>query len=174
MANEDFNLALDDAQNSLLEFANGPATNAATIISTSFNKAGKDIASSLSQAARSGEFSIKSLVSTIVRDLQNIALKQFVTKPIENALGQLFSTIPQYGARASGGPVNVGGAYLVGENGPEYFVPHTSGAIENFSSSPININIHMAQGSQLSDVKRSASQISIALARAVERGRGRL
>ena len=45
-------------------------------------------------------------------------------------LTQIFSTIPKYGARASGGAVNAGGAYLVGENGPEYFVPNQSGSIE--------------------------------------------
>jgi phage-related minor tail protein len=33
------------------------------------------------------------------------------------------------GARASGGPVSAGGAYLVGERGPEVFVPRSSGNI---------------------------------------------
>lgn len=33
------------------------------------------------------------------------------------------------GARATGGPVRAGGAYLVGEKRPEVFVPHTSGTI---------------------------------------------
>lgn len=40
------------------------------------------------------------------------------------ALGNLFG-----GARASGGPVSAGKAYLVGENGPEIFAPGASGAI---------------------------------------------
>lgn len=33
------------------------------------------------------------------------------------------------GARAMGGPVQAGSAYLVGENGPEIFAPHASGQI---------------------------------------------
>jgi hypothetical protein len=33
------------------------------------------------------------------------------------------------GARAAGGPVSAGGAYLVGEQGPEMFVPRNSGTI---------------------------------------------
>lgn len=33
------------------------------------------------------------------------------------------------GARAAGGPVSAGGRYLVGEKGPELFVPRTSGTI---------------------------------------------
>lgn len=35
------------------------------------------------------------------------------------------------GYNAAGGPVSGGGAYVVGENGPELFVPPTSGAIVN-------------------------------------------
>lgn len=33
------------------------------------------------------------------------------------------------GKRASGGPVNAGGSYLVGERGPEIFTPRTAGAV---------------------------------------------
>lgn len=42
------------------------------------------------------------------------------------ALGSLFG-----GARANGGPVNSGSAFLVGERGPEVFVPGTSGTVMN-------------------------------------------
>jgi hypothetical protein len=42
------------------------------------------------------------------------------------ALGSFFG-----GARANGGPVNSGSAFLVGERGPEVFVPGTSGTIMN-------------------------------------------
>jgi hypothetical protein len=42
------------------------------------------------------------------------------------ALGGFFG-----GARANGGPVNSGSAFLVGERGPEVFVPGTSGTIMN-------------------------------------------
>jgi hypothetical protein len=38
------------------------------------------------------------------------------------------------GARALGGPVKKGGAYLVGENGPELFVPDTGGSIVSNSN----------------------------------------
>ena len=39
-------------------------------------------------------------------------------------LGKVFG-----GARANGGPVSMGNAYLVGERGPELFVPNSSGYI---------------------------------------------
>jgi hypothetical protein len=63
----------------------------------------------------------------LVRDLSNLALERFVTKPLEAAFLQIVQSIPQAGARADGGPVTTGGAYQVGERGPELFVPSSSG-----------------------------------------------
>lgn len=46
--------------------------------------------------------------------------------------GAIFSTLLGFGGeRASGGPVSFGKSYLVGENGPELFVPSNSGSIMN-------------------------------------------
>lgn len=41
------------------------------------------------------------------------------------------NAVPLAGARALGGPVSFGKPYLVGERGPELFVPGTTGRIEN-------------------------------------------
>jgi hypothetical protein len=43
--------------------------------------------------------------------------------------GGFGSFVGALGARASGGPVTAGGAYLVGERGPELFMPRSSGTI---------------------------------------------
>lgn len=57
------------------------------------------------------------------------------TNPLSGALNSLFG-----GARASGGPVSAGKAYLVGENGPELFAPGASGAIiPNAAGGSVNI-----------------------------------
>lgn len=46
--------------------------------------------------------------------------------------GSIFSRLLGFGgARAGGGPVSFGKSYLVGENGPELFVPSNSGSIMN-------------------------------------------
>ena len=46
--------------------------------------------------------------------------------------GSIFSSLLGFGgARAGGGPVSFGKSYLVGENGPELFVPSNSGSIMN-------------------------------------------
>lgn len=45
------------------------------------------------------------------------------------------------GARAAGGPVQRGTMYLVGENGPELFIPSASGAISPIAAAPaINVS----------------------------------
>jgi hypothetical protein len=46
------------------------------------------------------------------------------SNPFLSSIGGFLS-----GARASGGPVSAGGAFLVGEQGPEIFVPRSSGQI---------------------------------------------
>lgn len=46
------------------------------------------------------------------------------TNPFLKSIGGFLS-----GARANGGPVTAGGAYLVGERGPELFVPQSSGTV---------------------------------------------
>jgi len=60
---------------------------------------------------------------------------------------------------------------LVGERGPELFVPASSGqVVPNQGVQPISITINMAPGSSMADVKRSSTQVAAALARAVQRG----
>lgn len=163
--------SLQSAADSLDAFATGPAQAAADALGDAFAKAGKRVSSSLAEAARSGEISVRGLAASLVRDLSNLALDRFVTKPLEAAFLQIFQSIPQAGARADGGPVNSGGAYLVGERGPELFVPASSGqVVPNQGVQPISITIHMAPGSNLADVKRSSTQVAAALARAVQRG----
>lgn len=169
------NSSLDDelqrAADSLDAFATGPAQAAADALGDAFAKAGKRVSSSLAEAARSGELSVRGLAASLVRDLSNLAFDRFVIKPLEAAFSQIVQSLPQAGARADGGPVTSGGAYLVGERGPELFVPSGSGQImPNWAGQPITITIHMAPGSNLAEVKRSSNQVAAALARAVQRG----
>lgn len=175
MENQEFENELDKARNLLQDFAKTSANSAAEMMANSFEIAGKRISNSLANAAKSGEISIKGLAQAILRDLSNIGVNKFITKPIDNIMDTVLKSIPMFGARASGGVVNKGGAYLVGENGPELFVPRSGGQIESqFNPAPIHIHINMASNSQLSDVKRSSAQISAALARIVQKGSSRI
>lgn len=174
-SNSDIETSLNQASTALDAFARGPAQDTADYIGDAFSKAGKRISSALGEAARTGEISVKGLAAAILRDLSNLAIERFVTGPINNVLGSILKSTPSFGARAAGGPVNAGGAYLVGERGPEMFVPNSGGIIGSSGlAPPVTININMPSGSSLNDAKRSSAQVSAALARAVHRGSGYL
>jgi hypothetical protein len=70
-------------------------------------------------------------LSDTLRDLANdilrLVMRQTITNPMADAISGAIGTF--MGARADGGPVTGGGTYMVGERGPELFVPNTSGMI---------------------------------------------
>jgi hypothetical protein len=65
------------------------------------------------------------------------------------------------GLRAAGGPVTGGQPYIVGERGPELFMPHGSGSIVNNSrlggmgGGTVNVTVNMPAGSNGDDVVRA-------------------
>jgi hypothetical protein len=77
--------------------------------------------------------------------------------------------------RATGGPVSGGRAYMVGERGPEYFVPTSSGRIEPIAGGgarpvSITINMHGAGGQDPQRMMQSGRQIARAVRRAMTQG----
>ncbi len=67
---------------------------------------------------------LKGLQSDILR----LVVRNAVTEPLANLLSGGISSLFG-GARASGGPVSAGMAYLVGERGPELIVPRSAGTV---------------------------------------------
>lgn len=67
--------------------------------------------------------------------------------------GSGFSAGTFGGARAGGGPVSPGNAYLVGEHGPEYFVPRTAGSVATGGGMNVTYNID-ARGASVDLAKR--------------------
>ena len=78
----------------------------------------------------------------LITGLLDILLQEVLFKPLADSLanarggggdffGSLLSGIGSFfgGARATGGPVSAGKAYLVGERGPELMVPGASGTV---------------------------------------------
>lgn len=59
-------------------------------------------------------------MKAIVNFVKNNPVTQAIGGAIDNVFG---------GGRANGGPVRSGTSYIVGERGPELFVPNTSGTI---------------------------------------------
>lgn len=167
---------LDELKDSVQQFSNA--------ISTAFEEA----------IISGGNFSdmLRGLENTILQ----IATRILVTKPLERALEGVFSSfmpgggssdwLTQMGtsigsfifggAKAGGGAVFPGQAYLVGERGPEIFAPQSSGTIIPNESAAYSttININVTGVSNSDDMRRSASQIASMAALAVARGRRNL
>ena len=76
------------------------------------------------------------------------------------------------GAHANDAAVLGGGAYLVGERGPEVFRPTGAGTIEAAGGAGVTINMRVDGGAQ--GLLRSEAQIAQMLARAVALGARRL
>jgi len=72
------------------------------------------------------------VLQALGKDLAKMLLRKAVTEPLADAASGWFKDVFKGlfgGARAEGGPVSSGRAYLVGERGPELFVPGASGSI---------------------------------------------
>ena len=93
-------------------------------------------ADSLVDATEKGLDAFRGFVSGVLKELGRLAARFGVFKILGavlgpgNAIVQAFGNLAGFGgARASGGPVSPGQAFLVGERGPELFMPSTAGRI---------------------------------------------
>ena len=114
-----------------------PAEKAATAIDAAFTKAGASLSRSLTAAASDGKISLGELAGAAIGAL-NAAFSARgggLANALSGALGSVFS-----GARADGGPVAAGGAYLVGERGPEVFRPGVGGEIGPAQVGGVTVN----------------------------------
>jgi hypothetical protein len=123
---------------------------------------------------------LSSVIKGLGDDILRITIRKSITEPLSgffsSALGGLFG-----GFKAEGGPVSAGVPYIVGERGPEWFVPGQSGGIipngaKGGGSQPIVINISNTVGeivtpSQLRQNNRAlVQQIQAGLGRSVQYG----
>jgi phage-related minor tail protein len=158
-----------------LEALKGPAQSAAKTIDEAFSRAGESLAKSLTRAAADGRISLEELARAVL-DAVNAAAGIGAGGKSGAGLADLLSKVLAQsfsGARADGGPVSAGGAYLVGERGPELFRPQTSGVIEASGQGggmTVNIAVSPSDGGLL----RSEAQLAQALARAVSLGARKL
>lgn len=146
-----------------------PAKEAADAIDTAFARAGESMARSLGRAAADGKVSLKELVSAIVSAVEAAAGG---TGGLGDALARVLSSGFSGGfggARADGGFVAPGAAYVVGERGPEVFRPATAGVVESAAPAPaVNVTVVVPGGAAA--LVRSEAQVASMLARAVRLG----
>lgn len=153
-----------------LEALREPAERAAASIEDAFGRAGNSLTRSLARAAADGEITLAELarsVLTAVNAAAGVGRGGGLGEAIAQAVGAVFG-----GARADGGTVLGGGAYLVGERGPEVFRPAGAGTIEAVGGAGVTINMSVDGGAQ--GLLRSEAQIAQMLARAVALGARRL
>ena len=89
-------------------------------------QAGEMIAFGFEDAIFSGQ-KLSEVLKQLGLDLVRLVFQNVVTAPLAKGLGGFISEALK--PRAEGGPVNSGSSYLVGERGPELFVPGASGSI---------------------------------------------
>lgn len=82
-------------------------------------------------------------------------------------------TLLSKGGRAAGGPVTEGRAYVVGERGPEIFIPERAGRVEPMGSAGarvvnISVNVAVPENASRQLMERSAAQVARAVRRALE------
>ena len=152
-----------------LDSLRDPAERAAASVEAAFERAGAGLARSLARAAADGELSLAELARALLAAINAASGGGGggLSGAIATAVGAVFS-----GSRADGGPVGAGGAYLVGERGPEVFRPSTSGVVEAGAPQGVTVNVHVDGGAEA--LLRSEAQIAQALARAVSLGVRRL
>ena len=170
--------SLTAAAQALSDFASGPVANASASIEGAVTRSFNAVASTIAAAAVSGRTSIDQMVDAILADFDRIALSQFIVKPVEGIVSSLASSV--FGAigdaRAAGGPVSADTPYLVGENGPELFVPFSNGSIapNNALSTQRPQIVLNVQARDAQSFLKSETQLAAVMSRALARGQRNL
>lgn len=142
---------------------------------TAADAAGRGIETALRKAARSGTIAMEDLAKVAGRVLGEVAasaLSPGYGGRLDGLLGGATSGLLGLAGRATGGPVSPGQAYVVGERGPEIFVPTSSGRVETGAPArgPINLTVNVSGDSEASSafMARTARQVTRGVRRAIE------
>lgn len=143
---------------------------------------GRVVSSNLEQAFASfmdgTKFSWKNFITDLQKDLAKLAFKEGLAglfgsgQKGNNPTGIIGSLLGMFGGfRADGGPVSSGKAYMVGERGPEMFVPRSGGSIVpsgggrgGDTTIRMSVNLEGANGDET--IARISRQAAIAAAAA--------
>lgn len=145
------------------------------------SRAGRMIEGALSKAITSGKFGfddLRRVAMSAMAEIASASLRALVQGSaggggpiLSGALGSLLG-LP---GRATGGPVDQGRSYLVGERGPEVFVPTGGGRIETLQSGArdvrVSIALHSSGASEPQLLKQSSRQIARAVRSAIRNER---
>lgn len=174
----------------------------ATSVGAGADKAARAIDTALARAVRTGKLGFDDLGAAALKVLEQIAVAAIRSglglglggggfkigvpdwpKPkdpvvLTDIATALVGSVLGLPGRATGGPVSPGAAYLVGERGPELFVPTASGriaapaAVAPGRDVRVSIAINAPTGSEPQALTRSGRQVARAVARAIEQAQG--
>jgi phage-related minor tail protein len=144
--------------------------------------AARRIESALVRAVRTGKLSFEDLKATALSVLADIAamsvragLQALIGGKSGGGDGGLLASLLGSPGRATGGPVSPGRAYVVGERGPELFVPTSSGRVEAAGAGGgggrdvrVTITVQAGAGEAPAALQRSGRQVARAVRAALE------
>jgi len=143
-------------------------------VGSNFEIIGESIASGVTDnitAAIQGTKSLGDAAKSILNDLSSSLIKLGVNTLLSKIPG--FGGLPILGGRSRGGPVNKNGSFVVGEKGPELFVPKRSGTIipndklGGGGSTNISVNVD-ASGSSVQSDEQQGKELGRVISAAIQ------
>jgi len=137
-------------------------------LNNSFDAIGQSVSNSFKgmlTGAMSFKDAMKGIISAVIDELWKLFVVQQIVGVVKSAMGSVFGV--QVPGKAIGGSVGKNRPYMVGEQGPELFIPGGSGTIipnRNLSSSggsggsPINISVDARGASDPAAVRAQVQQ----------------
>lgn len=154
-------------------------------LATGANRAGRMIETSLSRAIVSGKLGFDDLKKVALSAMGEIAAASLrglfqqqgggAGAGLGGLLAGLGGSLLGLPGRATGGPVSQGRPYLIGERGPELFVPSSSGRVEPLRAGGgrdvrVSITVNGSRGSEPEVLRRSSRQVARVVRSAVRAG----
>jgi len=145
-----------------------------TNIASNFEKIGQSIASGVSDNLTAAIMQTKTLgdaAKSILNDLANTLVRLGVNTILGSVAPGIFGSLPMLNF-ANGGRPPVGKASIVGEKGPELFVPRKSGTIipnDKLGGGSTNINVNIdASGSSVQGDAQQSKELGRAISAAIQ------
>lgn len=158
-------------------------------LASGVNRAGRLIDSALARAITTGKVGfddLKKVALSAMADIAQASLRSLFSTSagtggsmgasLLSGIGSTISGLLGSPGRATGGPVAQGRAYMVGERGPELFVPNASGRIENGGGAAgrdvrVAISVQTPAPSDPQVLRQSSRQLARAVRSALMEGR---
>lgn len=153
-------------------------------LASGLDTAARGLERALGRAVTSGKFGFDDLKRVAVAALADIAASAVRTDlgalfgggggggGLLGSLASLFGGKP---GRATGGPVTGGSAYLVGERGPELFVPTAAGRVQPLTGrGTVNVTVNVAAPRDAAPrvMAQTGAQVARAVSRALDKAGG--